>query len=767
MDRWLCAFLAGFALSFCFSSHLLMWQWLAGALLIALCGYLAIFKMPLMGTTLGILCGIGWGSGNAYFAQSWQLDPAQAGTPVTVQVVITRLPQLTEGFWRIEGKLLRLADKAVSAQPGIRLNWYDPPTESQHQLPKAGETWSLTVRLRHPQGPRNEGGFLYHRYLLASGIRALGSVQNGAYLYGEPDFRQQLFDRMQQQLGSLPQAGVLTALLMGERQLLSDAHWYVFQRTGLAHLIAISGLHLSLVAGAAIILLSYSKRWLGRSRHRRDRFNGLFWYWWGALLLACGYAWLAGFGTATVRALCMFAVLFLHKKFACYTPPGRVLLRAAGVVILLEPMAPLQPGFWLSLTAVAAILLMNWRWQALDGRFKGLRMLWRLELMLTLALWPLTLLWFGGLPLLAPVTNLLLVPVFSLWVLPLALFGLLVMLAGGDSLAHWIWWLAGQPLNYSWPVLSWLADQPWQWLGTQVTPPIELIMIGLVVLVWPWQWRYRLPALTTVLVTAIMVHQLRHYDPHMYLHVLDVEQGSALVVERQGQALLIDTGASWQQGGDMAERVVLPVLRQRRLQPELAFISHADMDHRGGADTIKKHYPAIRWFGAGEGFICSAGQSGNWRGVSWQVLHPRREGHNRGNNNSCVLLLQHGNVRILIPGDIERRGEHDLLARLAPVKAEILVLAHHGSNSSSEDYFLREVSPSVAIASRGRNNPYKLVHPLVRERLQRLSIPLLDTAAGGQVSLLSDGKRWRAWQPLAAAAGAWFDADAGSTTTGN
>ncbi|MDX1706405.1 DNA internalization-related competence protein ComEC/Rec2 [Pseudidiomarina sp.] len=767
MDRWLCAFLSGFALSFCFSSHLLIWQWLAGALLIAVCGYLAMRKVPLMGVTLLILCGIGWGSGNAYFAQNWVLDQALAGTPLTVRVEITRLPHLAEGFWRIEGRLLSLADEQLPTTPGIRLNWYDPPEVTGQRIPQAGELWSFNVRLRHPQGPRNEGGFLYHRYLLANGIRTLGSVQQGAYAGGEPTVRQQLFNRLLKQLGSLPQGGVLTALLMGERQRLSDSQWFVFQRTGLAHLIAISGLHLSLVAGAAIILLNYPNRLFARRRSRRDRINNVIWCWWGALLLACGYAWLAGFGTATLRALSMFAVLFLHKKFAFYTPPARVLLRAVLVVILIEPMAPLQPGFWLSVTAVAAILLMNWRWRPLAGHFRALRMLWRLELMLTLALSPLTLIWFGGLPLMAPVTNLVLVPVFSLWILPLALIGLAILLLGGDSLASGIWWLAGLPLNTSWPVLAWLAEQPWQWLGIETTPPLALLMAGLLALLWPWNWRYRAVALSASLVLAGVIFQLRHNDSQMYLHVLDVEQGSALVVERQGRALLIDTGASWPQGGDMAERVVLPFLRYRRLQPELAFISHADLDHRGGAATIKSHYSRVRWFGSGEGFSCSAGQTGNWRGVHWQVLHPRREGNNRGNNNSCVLLLRYGQLRILVPGDIERRAEYDLLARLAPVRAEVLVLAHHGSNSSSGDYFLRAVGPSVAIASRGRNNPYRLVHPSVRERLDRLSIPLLDTAIGGQVSLISDGRRWQVWQPLAATTAAWFDADTDSASTGN
>jgi competence protein ComEC len=507
------------------------------------------------------------------------------------------------------------------------------------------------------------------------------------------------------------------------------------------------------------VLLVRALCWpLGRTRSGRDRYNIVLLSYAIALLVALVYAYLAGFATATVRALLMLCVVFVHKLMGARTPPPRILLRAAAVVVLVEPMAPLQSGFWLSVAAVAAIILMNWRWQPIQGKWASVRMLWRLELVLTLALWPLTALWFGGLPMVAPITNLLMIPLFTFWILPLALVALVLQLlqwqppsSGLLQLAHW-------PLELSWAPLQWLAEQPWQWLSSALLSGWVLSLV-LLLLVIPGALRWRLGGVGAVLMGLYLSQHLRGYDDQLYLHILDVEQGSAMVIERQGYAMLIDSGANYASGADMGERTVLPFLQARKLQPELGFISHRDNDHQGGAASIMAAHPQIRWFGADIGSTCSAGQQGQWRGVHWQVLHPRAETRNQRNDDSCVLMLQFGGLRILLPGDIERRGERDLLAYGANVRADILVLAHHGSNSSSERYFLQHVRPSLALASRGRNNPYRLVHPLVRERLAQLQIPLLETATGGQITLWSDGRRWRAEQPWAAASRRWFDAD--------
>ncbi|WP_369742422.1 DNA internalization-related competence protein ComEC/Rec2 [Pseudidiomarina sp. PP-1MA] len=759
MDRWLCAGLFGFAISFTLGKPIAFWQWLLASTLVVV----ATFYWPAQrrhSILLGcLLCGIGWGSGNAYFSQNWQIPPKWQGQHVTINLVIEELPQHAEDYWRLAGTLTAIDGEAVPSgwlQPSVkvRLNWYEPTAE---RLPQAGETWQLQVKLRAPQGVRNEGGFLYHRYLLSHGIVALGSIKQGHYVAGRANLRQRLFNRIAQL--QLSQGGILAALLVGERQLIPIEQWQAYQRTGLAHLIAISGLHLSLVAGFVLLSAKQLGRRLGQQRSRRERLSLVLPSAWLALLVALGYAYLAGFATATTRAFAMLLVVLLHKQAGLYTPPSRVLLRAVALVCLVEPLAPLQPGFWLSVLAVASILFMQWRWLPAQGKGRAIRMLWRLEWVLTLLLWPLTLVWFGGLPLLAPVTNLLLVPVFSLWVLPLALLALLAMLLQLSWLSELLLRIAQWPIELVEPVLLWLAQQPWQWLAAEHSAPLELLLVGLVCWFLPLAWYWRLTSLAALLLVLAIQQQLVQYQQHLWVHVLDVEQGSAVVIERQGFALLVDVGARWPSGGDMAERVLLPFLQQRRLTPELAFISHTDSDHRGGSATVKARYPQVRWFGSNEGSACVAGQQGHWRGVHWQVLHPRQLSDNQHNDQSCVLKISYGALQMLLPGDISTRAERQLLAQLAPVEAEVLVLAHHGSNSSSESYFLQAVKPSISIASRGRNNAYGMVSPAVKERLQQLQIPLLDTAMGGQISIYADSQQWYVQQPYAAAVRPWFDAD--------
>lgn len=777
MDRWLCALLCGYAAAFLLPSTPTAESWLSllgiAVLMISvalICRYRVAFtqnytetKRIRLASSVAILaaivCGICWGIGNATLALRYQLPAHQVGTTATIRIKINAIPLIQDDFWRVQGSVEHLAGQPLPVQPLARLNWYDP--EISLAPPQVGETWLLRVKLRTPQGPRNQGGFLYHRYLLAEGIQLLGTVRHGQRLKSGWSWRQNLYNTLNEHTRDLPFFGVMLALVMGQREHLDPDHRDVFQRTGLAHLIAISGLHLTLLVGVAMWIATNGRWLMGRSRARRDYFNALRWTWWFAVTLALLYAWLAGFATATVRALVMILVVLAHRRLAQRLPLWRVLLRSVALVLVIEPLAPLKSGFWLSVCAVAIILWMQWRWPPLQGRWQALRALWRLEVVLTLALWPLMLLWFGGLPLLAPVTNLLLVPVFAVWILPLALLGLLFTVFGLPQLTHFLWWLAEAPLRIVWPSLQWLSESSWQWLTAAQTWPLWAVILGLMLCALPFNWRRRLLGLGALTLSVLIQQALQAQQRELVLTILDVEQGSAAVIERQGHALLIDTGAQWSSGGDMASRVIIPYLAAHRLQPELAFISHSDNDHRGGYASLNRVFPELLWFGPATpaGYPCVAGQSGMWRDVQWQVLHPRWRYNNQRNNDSCVIRLQYRDLVILLPGDIEKPAERALLAHSAPVQADILVLAHHGSNSSSEAYFIDHVKPSIAIVSRGRNNPYGMVDPRVLARLQDRSITLFDTATGGQVQLVTDGSSWDVRQPLAAHFGSWFDRD--------
>lgn len=761
MDRWLCALLGGYALSFYFrqTADLAL---LALLFVLASICLLLSYCTPLRSFFLGgVLCGILWGAGNAYLVMQKQVANDWFTDTVTLNVQINAVTAVQNGSWRIHAAPIETPFGLSKPTPEqLRLYWYQPHANGPQRVPRQGEQWRFEVRLKAPQGTRNQGSMPYHRHLLAQNIQALGTIRAGRYLQGNRANRQQLVLRLENALTNIPLSGVLLALLVGEREGLTREQWHVVQRTGLAHLLAISGMHLSLVTGFTFVLAWHFLARITRRRARREQLNLWRLTPWFALPLALVYAWLAGFAIATLRALLMLAVVWWHKVYAQRVSPLRIVLRAVAVVIIVQPLAPLSMGFWLSVGAVVCIFFMTWRWPHYRGRFAALRALWRFEWLITLLFVPVMAAQFAGVASLAALTNLLVVPLVSFWVLPLGLIGL--GFAALEQVAWAQWWLQGAiwPLAKVWPSLAYLAEQPWQWIPAVELPPWPWLTALMVVVVMPLPWLARSLG-CALLGFGYLIYAAVPMPSTLQLHVLDVEQGSALVIERQGHALLIDSGASWDAGGGMAERVIVPFLQHRRLQPELGFITHTDRDHEGGYATLEQLYPATPWYGGSQGAPCLAGQQGEWRRVSWRVLHPRHDAErgNHSNNSSCVILLQFGALKLLVTGDIEKRTERALLAQLAPLQADILMVPHHGSKSSSEDYFVRHVKPSLALLSRGRNSAYGHPHRQVVATYSKHKIPLLDTAKGGQITVHSDGVSWRVEQPFSAALGRWFDAE--------
>lgn len=761
MDRWLCAFLGGFALSFLFHQPptgtllLLLGSVTSVCLVLSYCTHLPSFFLG------GVLCGILWGAGNAYFTTNKQITPEWYAKDVSLALHISEISQRSPSAWRITAEVLEFPQQLPRPAPHqLRLYWYEPHADGPQRLPRQGETWQMVVKLKPPEGTRNQGGALYHRHLLGQNIQALGTIRSGLMLDSTQSLRQQVITRLERALTDIPLAGVMLALLAGERHGLSTEQWQTVQQTGLAHLLAISGMHLSLVTGFAFACAWQLLARTQRRRSRREQLNLWQLTPWFALPLALVYAWLAGFAIATVRALLMLLVLWWHKAYAWRASSWRILLRAVVVVILVQPLAPLSMGFWLSIGAVACILFMNWRWRPYRGRFARLRALWRFEWLITLFFVPVMAANFAGVASAAALINLLIVPLVSFWVLPLGLLGLGLAVIEQIAWAQWWLTLASWPLAELWLWLATTATQPWQWLPANALPTWPWLALFVVCVVLPLRWRWRSTgflALVFCYAVSVAMPASRGYQ----LHVLDVEQGSAMVIERQGHALLIDTGASWEGHGSMAERVIVPFLEARRLEPEIGIVTHTDRDHEGGVAILADRLPQMQWYGGHYGAPCLAGQEGVWRDVRWRVLHPRQDRlrGNHSNNSSCVLVLQLGQLKVLVTGDIERRSERQLVAELAPLQADVLWVPHHGSKSSSEAYFIQQVKPSVAFVSRGRNSAYGHPHRSVVATYQELNIKLIDTARGGQITLYTDGRRWWLEQPFSAALGYWFDAE--------
>lgn len=582
---------------------------------------------------------------------------------------------------------------------------------------QAGDRFQGRVRLYFPHGWHNQTGPDGARSALSQRLDARGEllavdgpVRADGGLHA---FRARLAARLRQRLAASPLgAAVIPALVAGDRRGLDADLRGLFQTTGTSHLLAISGLHLTLVTG----LLWWLGRWLLAplcvwpwSPARRLALQQLAWL--PALAGGLGYAALAGFSLPTQRALLMVAVLAWCRFRRHGPPPGRVLALALMVVLLLDPLAALSPGLWLSFGAVAVILLL------LDGG--------RLPVMLALPL-PMAVAGaalFGVWAWWAPLANLVLVPLFSLLVVPAALLGavldsatLLMAAATGVELAVTIMeWLAAWPAPPLPPAAGWGG---------------ALLLGGCLLWLLPaWPWPRRL------LVLCLLPWWLP--DPgapppgQVDLVVFEVGQGQALALRTARHLVLYDAGPAWQGGSAMA-RVVGPWLRRHRLRPDITVISHGDGDHAGGLDDLP-------WPGrllAGEpdrtpgAAACRAGQHWRFDGVDFRVLWPRDDGWS-GNDASCVLRVDAVGASLLLTGDITTAVEYRLLGKVAPV--DVLQLAHHGSPSSSADAWVRSLAPRWAVASVGYANRFQ--HPAADlvARLEAAGVTVLRTDRAGMI----------------------------------
>jgi len=699
----------------------------------------------------GLLCGIWWALFNVKTVNTWNIPESHWREPSLVTLRVTELSQLQAFRLRVEGCLMS-APKDWQLPPGrcpskARLYWYGEgrPTNA-HDPPKPGELWQLEIRARPATGMLNDGGYDYQKYLMRHGIRATGSIIKGERLVTVPKWHWQywrfqvfeaFFTAKNTEQFKMKSLDILLALSLGERQWMQAPRWQALQRTGLAHLMAISGLHLSLVFAGAWWLLRYvmvSSFWLlsklGPWCTRQTFLLAPIAYV-GAWLVALAYASLAGFSVSTVRALLLISLFVLARLTQVTIPAGQLFLYAVLLVFVIDPFAWLDAGFWLSAGAVFAIFL--WQWRS-PGRHT--RKLWRFEFMLLVALAPLSLLFFQGLAWLSPLTNLIVIPIFTFFVLPLLLLSLLPILFG-SSLYLPIWqlldWFVAPLLAGVDKVASW----PWVWLSGYHPWPIMYFCSFILWWLWPGKsWHRLLLSATFMLIQFPLFYRPPAHE--FALHVLDVGQGAAIVIQRNNKVLLFDAGPAYLGGLDTGASVVMPFLNYHGLQPDWLVLSHNHNDHTGGSKAIQHAFPKLQTMGSNVGdWPCKMGQQWLWQGVRIRILAPMPGPSYGTNNDSCVMMLEYQGQRVLLPGDSEWENELRLKGRYGDgLRADILMVPHHGGKSSSQAVFLERVTPKIAVVSRGFANQFGMPAAEVIERYRRQKIELYDTALAGQVSLV-------------------------------
>lgn len=702
------------------------------------------------------------------------LDPALEGQDIAIVAVVSGLPQPMEVGVRFRVRVLSAERQGavVRLPEQIDLGWYRNASdegagvgrEAAAFAPHAGERWQMTVRLKAPHGARNPHGFDYELLQWEQGVQAVGYVRSGpkdpqpmrldaALRYPVLQLRERMRDAILAELASVSEgaadlraAGVVAALVTGDQRAIDRSDWNVFRATGVAHLVSISGLHITLFAWLAAQAVGALWR---RAPRLCLAFPAQSAALLGGLLLASLYALFSGWGVPAQRTVLMLAVVVGLRLAGRRWPWPHVWLLACAAVVLQDPWALLQAGFWLSFVAVGVLFAINPIADNASSKSARARFvsMFREQWSVTVALAPLTLLLFGQVSLVGFLANLVAIPWVTLVVTPLAFAG--VLWAPLWHLAAWcvqlLGWLLGLLAAIPWAQFE-VASAP-LWAGLAA-------VLGGVLLAARLPWSVRLVGLPLCL-PVLLWQAPRPPQGTFELLAADIGQGNAVLVRTAQHALLYDTGPRYSVASDAGERVLVPLLRSLGERVDTVMLSHRDSDHTGGAAAVLAQQPQAALTGsiAGEAGLlalrawtpCVAGQAWVWDGVDFELLHPfeaapaQALAGDKPNAHSCVLRVRaQSGASALLAGDIERAQELALVQRGAAPRVDLLLVPHHGSKTSSSAPFLEAVQPRIALVQAAYRSRFGHPAAEVVERLQAHGAQVIDTAHCGAATWQSD-----------------------------
>jgi competence protein ComEC len=697
----------------------------------------------------GLAVGFALALVHGHALQDRRISAQCVGQPLIVSGVVASLPRVSDfpdggRRQRFEFIVERLEPSECVGPQRVLLSYYGTATLSP------GDSWIFPAKLSKPWGLANPGSYNLQAWYAQTGIDAVGHVSGGAgtqleHPPGVASFHNRVRQRIAQRIHALPLPqpvrAILAAITVADKSGIGTSLWTLFQTFGVNHLLVISGLHVGLVAAATLLVGTLLQRLL--------LLGGISSMWLPALLaLVCcsAYTALAGFSVATQRALLMLTCFLVAGLAGRSTNSPNNLLLAAVVVLGVNPLAALGSGFWLSFAAVAALL-----WLAVWQRGMGAaRRTLSTHVFMSLVMLPLGAWWFGGSSLVAALANLVMVPLVGLWVVPLALLAVLAIFffPAAEML---LWQMAAWPLQQLLPLAETLAGSAGNGLYQRLSavfPDIVLATVGVSMLAVRNSLWGRGLALLLIMPLLLPLHQLttgsrwqgRGTGAQLQVTVLDVGQGTAVVVHSDQHTLVYDTGGGDPTGANMASAVVLPYLRYLGVTTvDTLVISHPDNDHSAGAATVLADMPTKAVFYGGDGAVlpggkpCLAGQAWAWPGgTTFQFMAPVDTSPRSSNDSSCVLLIEGAGHRLLLTGDVESSQEREIVRYWRDgLVADWLLVGHHGSRTSSSYALLKTVRPSMAVISSGYANRFGHPHPHVVERLLGAGAAVYSTAQGG------------------------------------
>ena len=699
--------------------------------------------------------GFGWAAWCAQQRLADALPVEWEGRDIALSGVVAALPQAHERGVRFEFEVEQVLTPGARVPRRVVLSWWGSPAREDRPATfpalEPGERWQLTARLKRPRGTANPHGFDYEAWLFERGLRATGYVRprSGAHrtapMVHEPRYwieraRSLIRARIQAALPAEPYAGVIVALAVGDQRAIPPDQWQSFTRTGVNHLMSISGLHVTMVSGLVLALAYGLWRRVPRLALALPAAKAAVL---AALCAALFYALLAGYAVPAQRTVYMLAVVAAALWLGVIESASMVLLAALFVVVLIDPWAVLAPGFWLSFGAVAVILYVT---AGRIGRGHWLTAWTRVQVAVTLALIPPLLALFQQVSIVSPLANAFAIPVVSLIVVPLTLIGIA---APFDLLLH----AAHLVMGGCMALLEWLAAVP-DGVWEQHAPPAWTVVVavaGLALLLaprgFPGRW---LGAVGLLPLFIVAPAGLRTGDVEVV--VLDVGQGLASVVRTAHHALLYDSGPQFGPGADSGSRIIVPYLRARGVKRlDGIIVTHDDIDHWGGTASVLQAVP-VDWLltslpdldplvvQAEPALRCAAGNRWEWDGVRFEVLHPARASYDdpavKDNDRGCVLKVDAPGGRVLLPADVERRTEEELMDRShGRLRADVLLAPHHGSRTSSTPAFVQAVSPRLVVFPAGYRNRLGHPHREVVERYADAGARVYRTDRDGAVSI--------------------------------
>ena len=679
--------------------------------------------------------GVSWALGFAMLRISDRLPETQQGQMIKIEGTIVGLPQRDERRVRFDFKVSKPEESVPSK---LRLSWFFPK-----QAIKSGQKWQFTVKLKKPHGRFNPNGFDYERWLYSQNIGATGYVrskpppillQNHDGYFNIDVLRQNISETLTNILAQSNAIGLIKALTIGDRHEVNNKQWDVFRKTGTVHLLAISGLHIGLIAGIAYFIVhQFSARLAVSSPQLIAAIC--------CMVVAVFYAALAGFSLPTQRALIMLAIAMLANCWQRNIKPSNTIALTMFAVLVFDPLAVLSAGFWLSFLAVTVIIY------SVGGRL-GKPAYWlstlKIHWVTAIGLSPLLIFYFNQVSVIAPLANLVTVPFISLLIVPLCLIAVSLMFIV-PVFSKQLFQVADSLLELLWSFLSVLANLPFADLSSVSVPfyTVAMAMCGIAVLLLPKGIPCRHLGVIMFL-PMVFVDLGKLNKGEATLTLLDVGQGLSAVIETSEHVLVFDTGAKYSNQYNMGNAVVIPFLQSNGIDSiDMLLISHGDNDHIGGADAILSEMTVEKVLTSvpeklpdHQAISCYAGQSWYWDDVGFEILSPKKAKQASENNLSCVLKVSSKYGSILLTGDIEADAENWLINNAAQkLSSDVLVAPHHGSKTSSNLSFLEQVKPAIILIPAGYKNRFSFPHSKVIKRYNDLKLQWINSAYEGAINV--------------------------------